>query len=304
MASYEKIVVKDESDTDTMKLARETRLKLRSERIAIEKMHTILKADSLKTGRAIDFVKNTALEHIKPVEEYLKEQEEFAERAQQARRDERIMERTKVLQQYTDDVTIYNYGDMADDMFDVLLNQVKAAHELKVAAEEKAEQDRITLEAAAEAERIAKEEADRKARIEAEAKAAELQAQLEAERKVQAEKDAVIAKERAEAARIQAQKDADAAAILKAEQERAAKLEAQAAAHKQAEAKRIADEQAAAVKAAAAPDKEKLLNYVGDLGALDFPILETGKADIVATRISDHLRTSLKTYRELIEKEL
>lgn len=170
------IKVKDENDNETMALARETRLALRKHRITIEKRHDELKVDSLRTGRAIDLVQRVALAEIKPVEEYLELEEKFAETKQEERRQARIAERTVELSKYTDDVSIYNYGDMADDAFAILLEQVKNAFDLKNAAAEKEEADRLAAEKKEAAERKKREEADRVAREKAEAETAKLRA--------------------------------------------------------------------------------------------------------------------------------
>lgn len=167
------IVVSDESDTDNMALARTTRLALRSQRIAIEKKHDELKADSLAYGKAVDLVQRVALEQIKPVEEHLQLQEKFAEVQQEKRRQETINKRTAELAKYVDDVSVYNYGDMGDDAFALLIDQVKNAKEL---ADKKAADEAAAIEKA----RVEKEEADRIAREKAEA---ELAAEREANQK-------------------------------------------------------------------------------------------------------------------------
>ena len=133
------IEVTSEEDTENMALARKTRLELRTKRIAIEKKHDELKADSLAYGKAVDLVQRVALEQIKPVEEHLKLQEQYAEVKQEERRQARIAERTAELAKYVDDVSVYNYGDMGDEAFELLLDQVKDAHEKKMAAEKAAE---------------------------------------------------------------------------------------------------------------------------------------------------------------------
>lgn len=334
------IVVSDESDTENMALARTTRLALRSQRIAIEKKHDELKADSLAYGKAVDLVQRVALEQIKPVEEHLQLQEKFAEVQQEKRRQERINERTAKLAQYVDDVSVYNYGDMGDDAFALLIDQVRDAKE-KREAEEKAAAEK------AEQERREREEADKLAREKAEAELADERArnqkkldristlsrlgfsfignegykyddlgisekfineatdedwnirinttsEMITERKKAAEKRAAEEAERVK--KIEEQAAADRKAAEDAAREKAA---AEAAAAEQARLDREASE-----KAQAAPDKEKLLQYVEQIGSVEFGEVTTEKGKAVEARIAKHLATSLAAYRKLINEEL
>ena len=320
------VVVKDESDTDAMAKARQTRLELRTHRIAIEKKHDELKADSLAYG--------------KPVEQYLQLQEKYAETKQEERRQARIAERTAKLAQYVDDVSVYNYGDMGDDAFALLIDQVRDAKEKQIAAE-KAEADRL------EQERREREEADKLAREKAEAELADERArnqkkldristlsrlgfsfvgnegykyddlgisekfineatdedwnirinttsEMITERKAAADKRAAEEAERVK--KIEEQAAADRKAAEDAAREKAA---AEAAAAEQARLDREASE-----KAQAAPDKEKLLAYVEELGSVKFGEVTTEKGKAIELRIAKHLATSLQAYRDLVAKEL
>ena len=334
------IVVKDESDTDAMAKARQTRLELRTHRIAIEKKHDELKADSLAYGKAVDLVQREALAKIKPVEEYLQLQEKYAETLQEQRRQARIAERTAELAQYVDDVSVYNYGDMGDDAFALLLDQVKDAKEKQIAAEKEAAEK-------AEQERREREEADKLAREKAEA---ELAAERERNQKkldrisslsrlgfsfvgsdgykydeLQVTEQFINdASDEEYAARIKSldevvterkelQKQAaeqEAARVKKIEEQAAAdRKAAEDAAREKAAAEAAAAEQArldreAAEKAAAAPDKEKLLQYVEQIGSVKFGEVTSEKGKAVEARIAKHLATSLQAYRDLIAKEL
>jgi len=74
------IVVKDESETALMKMAREGRLFLRQKRIDVEKARKQLKEQALREGKAIDGIANVLKALIVPIEEHLDAQEHFAER--------------------------------------------------------------------------------------------------------------------------------------------------------------------------------------------------------------------------------
>lgn len=271
MNKAQTIKVKDENDTETMALARSTRLELRGHRIAIEKKHDELKADSLAVGRAIDLVQRVALDEIKPIEANLEAEEKFAERLAAERRAKLFAERTSELRKYTNEPEMYNYADMADDAFQMLLKQVKTAYENELEAQ-KAIQRQNEL---AEIERKEKAEKDRKARIAAEKK-------LKAERDVRKEAEAKAAEAEAERAKLE-----------KAQSDREAQEEANKKAIAEAEA-----------NAAAAPDKEKLLAYIAELTSIKVPELTTQKAQAALTRIVHHLMTSSQTYKKLIEEKL
>lgn len=282
------IIVESEDDNANMKLARETRLALREHRIRIEKQHDILKADSLATGRAIDLVQRIALAEIKPVEEHLQLQEKYAETKQEERRQARIAERSVALSQYVDDLSIYNYGDMGDDAFAMLLDTVKTDKERREKEAEEAELARQAEQKRIEDERMA---AQRKA--EAAAATANKKAEKErAERKKVEDKLAIANAQRdrlekAETDRLAAQQKAD----LKEEQRLARMVEA-----------RIAAEKAAV----SAPDKEKLLLFVENVASLDIKedTLSTKEGREIAARIAIHLSNAIESYRNVIEREL
>lgn len=334
------IVVESEDDTENMAKARTTRLALKQHRLDIEKKHDELKADSLAYGKAVDLVQRHALDKIKPVEQYLQLQEKYAETKQEERRQARIAERTAKLAQYVDDVTVYNYGDMGDDAFALLIDQVRDAKE-KREAEEKAAAEK------AEHERREREEADRVAREKAEA---ELAAERERNQKkldrisslsrlgfsfvgsdgykydeLQVTEQFIddasdeeyaariksldeIITERKELHKQAAEQEAER--VKKIEEQAAAdRKAAEDAAREKAAAEAAAAEQAriereAAEKAQAAPDREKLLAYVEELGSVKFGEVTTEKGKAIELRIAKHLATSLQAYRDLIAKEL
>ena len=334
------IVVADESDSENMALARVTRLELRKQRIAIEKKHDELKADSLAYGKAVDLVQRVALEQIKPVEEHLLLQEKYAETKQEERRQARIAERTAELAKYVDDVSVYNYGDMGDDAFALLLDQVKDAKEKQIAAEKEAAEK-------AEQERREREEADKLAREKAEAELAEERArnQKKLDRisslsrlgfsfvgsdgykydELQVTEQFINdASDEEYAARIKSldeviterkelQKQAaeqEAARVKKIEEQAAAdRKAAEDAAREKAAAEAAAAEQAriereAAEKAQAAPDREKIESWIFDLETPFVADLSSDKAKSVQQRIEQHLAKSIEAYKKLIAEEL
>lgn len=71
------IVVTDSSQIAEMDMARTGRLFLREKRISIERTRKQLKEQALREGKAIDGIANVLKALIVPIEEYLKEQEDF-----------------------------------------------------------------------------------------------------------------------------------------------------------------------------------------------------------------------------------
>lgn len=280
-----KLLVTSEDDNKGMKVARETRLELRKHRITIEKRHDELKADSLRTGRAIDLVQRVALAEIKPVEEHLQLQEDFAKVQQELRHTKLVEERRARLSEWAEDTSIYNFDDMADEAFEALLESLKTAREAQLLAVENAEKERVAQEKKDAKEKKAQEEADRIARIKAE-KELEKQREITRNANEEAQKALATAKEL---------QDAENQRVVN-EQARQAKEEAE----EKARIDRIAEE---AKKADSAPDKEKLFGWIEGISYI--PVKPTTFEGMnVAKKISTHFAQVLEQYRQLIEKEL
>lgn len=153
------IIVTSKDDIIGMKKAREVRLELKRVRTTVENKRRELKEDSLRTGKAIDGVAKYIKDNIQPVEEYLEQQEKFAELEEAKRvaklKDERIQKITP----FCDSPYIYEVQNMTDESFDKLFIELKTAHELKIAQIEayEREQERIRTEKEAEATRIREE---------------------------------------------------------------------------------------------------------------------------------------------------
>jgi hypothetical protein len=180
-----------------MKLARETRLALREIRINAEKTRKRLKEDSLRKGKAIDGIYNMLAFAVEPLEKHLLEQEQFVERMEAERKAKLRAERERQLEPFGVDCSLYQLGEMSDEVFSSLIETNKLAHEARIEAARKAEAERIEREAAeaAEKERLKKvaEAAESAARAEREARQrveAELRANQEAEAKAKADAEA------------------------------------------------------------------------------------------------------------------
>jgi hypothetical protein len=279
------VVVADVSQVAQIKLSREYRLLIRKLRIKGENTRKELKEASLRTGKAIDAM-NTILVHTLSDEEArLEGQEKIVERAELARI--AALEAVRAAELAALGVSLVGLGAMADETYAQLLFNSRAGYEAKIAAENKAREEKI----AAEAARL-KEEAHARAEL------ARLKAEAEVAAKLKAEADAAMAAERAaamaEVARIKALADDAAklaadkakaereAAELIASQERAkvAKLEAEAQARADAERAAVAQQQAAARKAAAAPDRAKLAALAAAVRSVQLPALHADNAPL------------------------
>lgn len=274
-----------------MKLARETRLALREIRINAEKTRKRLKEDSLRKGKAIDGIFNMLAFAVEPLEKHLLEQEQFIARIEEARKAKLKADREAALAPFGVDVTLYQLGDMADDVFEQLLETNRLAYAARQEAARKAEAERIAREAR-EAEERAKREAAEAAereriRIENERLRAEKEA---AEAAARAEREKADA-ERREIERKAAAERAAAEAKAAAERQAREKAEAELRARQEAEARAKAEQEAAARAAAAAPDRDKLLALAGGIRGLIVPCLtsEAAKSANIEPTIRDQV---------------
>lgn len=295
LAGYQTIKVTSEDQVELMQEARTKRLALKATRVEVEHKRKELKADILKTGKAIDSVARFVKEVITPAEDYLEQQEKFAEIRQAERKAQLKADRIEKLMQYTDDVSLYNFDEMTEEQYTSLLSTLKAQHEAKLAEAKRLEDERIAKEKAEaeEQERIRQENARLKA--EAEAREAELEKEREAERKKQAKIEAERQKE------LQAERE-------KAEAERAKREALEAEQRKQAEEARRAEQLKAEeeAKALLAPDKEKLVAFANGLNIVrtqKLPAVKTNQAQELMNYIDSELKR-LSNYITEQAKEL
>ena len=291
------LAVTDATQLTEMKRARELRLGLRAVRIEAEKTRKALKEDSLRRGKAIDGVYNVLEYAVAPVEAKLLEMEEFAARAEAARKAAIKAKREELLQPYGIDLQFYPLGEMSDAAFTQLFDATQFAHEAKAAAAKKAEEERVAKEKAeaaerervrVENERLKKEAAEKEAALRAEREEAEKI--LAAERRIAAEQ-AAAAKAKADAERRALEEKArkeQEELHRRAAAERAAreKLEAEARARKEAEERRQREEAEAAARAAAAPDQEKLRALAALVRTVECPEMATPSGRIAGKEVA------------------
>lgn len=204
------LVVTNETQVAEMKMAREGRLFLRSKRIDVENTRKKLKEQALREGKAIDGIANVLKAVIVPIEEYLDEQEHFAENKKKAEEEAHRLEAEKALREKEEKERIEREAEQ--ERIRVENERLKkeaeerevAAQKEREAAERKLEAERKKAEAKLQAER----EANEKAMAEERAKA---EAEREAERKkVEAERQAERKIAEAEAEKIRKEAEAKA----------------------------------------------------------------------------------------------
>lgn len=236
------VQVTDITQTDVMAEARQIRLALRDIRTQAEKVRKSLKEESLRKGKTIDGIYNMLAYAIKPLEEHLAEQENYAQKLEDDRRKEYVLKRTPELAQYCEDAGLYDLGGMDEDVYQRLLTGFKEAYHYRLEAEKQAEAAR------AEKERMDTEERERMAHENRILKAQQVLHE-EAERKQREELEAKITEER-----------------FKREA-----LEAEIAYAKRQEQERIEAEERVKHAAMLAPDVERLRSFASDIGKMRIP---------------------------------
>jgi DNA repair exonuclease SbcCD ATPase subunit len=284
-----RITVTDATQVAEIKEARRLRLALRAIRVEAEKHRKEIKADALKTSQCIDAAGRWVASKIEPIEERLHEMETFAERAEAERKSKVKASREILLAPFGVDTAFIDLANMPEDSFNTLLSQARSAHEAKLAAQAKAEADKIAAEKAraAEQERI---------RIENERLRAEAQAR-EAEAKK--EREALAAAAAAERAKAEKER-AEAESKLRAEQQAREALEAREREARAAEARLLAEKEAARQAAEQAPDQEKLVALATAIRSLPLPNMAT-KAGQSAI---DSIRRQINSLADSIESAL
>lgn len=294
-------ILKLEMGPETCQAAKELRLQYVKVRTGTADIHKQLKDFYLQGGRFIDGWKNAQLFASQEIEGTLKKIEDHFENQERERFEKLRIDRANILKAYTD-IEPLALGHMEQAVFDNYLAGVKLAYEAKIAAEKKAEEDRIAREKAdAEARekqrlenirlRAEAEERERLADIERKKQAAALayqKAKAERERRELLEKarleqervDKELAVERAktESERNERERLEKDIAIRKAAEEKAKRdteLKAQAEARE-----KIAAEK----KAARAPDKIKLLNFMQLINDLPRPEVKSIEAADIASK--------------------
>jgi len=280
-----------EISNESCKKAKTLRLKYVKVRTGTAEIHKKLKANSLAVGRFLDGFKNAQLMASSGIESKLSDIEKHFEKIEEQRIEALQIERENELESYAVAVIPSNLGIMEQSTWDIFLTGTKANFEAIKAAEKLEEEQLIADQKASELK--AKQEKEERAKIEAE------NAKL---RKEASDKEAIRQKEIAE----QVAKDKAANDLIQAEKEKAAKLqkaiddEKERQEHIELKQKFFAESEER--KAAAAPDKEKILLFARALAELERPSLTTEHGAFMLNQI-DTLLNKVDSYiKESAEK--
>ena len=286
------VTVTDASQKREMKLAKETRLAIKEIRVEADKTRKLLKEDSTRYGKAVQNAYNLIESECKPLEEYLELQEKFVEIQEQKRILELKAKRESEIQPYIEFIpTGLNLGTMQDSDYDMLLNGAKLQLTAKQEADAKAEKERLEK---IEAERIENERIkaeNEKLRLEAIEKQKELDEQKRLA-KIESDRLAEIAKNE----RLEKEK------LEQAEKERKEKEESDKKAAIEKEQAELKAKQEAENKKLQAGDKEKLLELASQLSLVEFPKVESAKANLILSQALERLQKTIKTIQDEAEK--
>lgn len=219
------LVVTDASQTELIEKAESGRKLIKAKRCEIERTRKELKESALQEGRCIDGIANVLKSLIEPIEKHLEQQATYIERMEAEYKESIRRERFEKIREYIQlPNTQYDFLNMTDEMYNLLYESKKKAHEemienqkiLEAAKIENArkaaeEQERMRIEnerlrKEAEENRIAREkeaekqrkEMEKKLKAEREASAKAIEAEREKNRKDAEERAAIAAKEKAE----------------------------------------------------------------------------------------------------------
>jgi colicin import membrane protein len=252
-------ILKEEINPETCQRAKDLRSCYVKTRTGTAEIHKKAKEFYLNGGRFVDGWKNAQLFASGEKEKTLKAIEDHFENLEWERVKKLREERVELLKPYTD-IEPLALGNMEQSVFDNYLTGVKLAHEQKIAAEKKAEEDRIAKEKAdADARETQRLE---NIRLKAEVEEKERLAEIERKKneKIIAAQKAKADTERKERERLEAEIEARKQADEKAKKEELARIESEKRA-------RLAEEK----KAKLAPDKDKLLAFVQTINDLPRP---------------------------------
>lgn len=229
---YEQVITMELTD-ETLKLAKELRIKIRDNRTkGIESWHKANKEFYLRGGQFVDAIKKKEVFENERMESNLLEIEKHFENLEKQRQEDLHNSRIEQIKPYVEDLTGLDFRTMQDDVFNpYLASKIKSFEDKKEA--EKKEAERIESERLAEIERqkqIEIENAKVKAeneRLEKLAKAKDLQLQKEREESEakQMAMELQLEKEREENERKAKEENAKQDAIF-LEQKRIADIEA------------------------------------------------------------------------------
>ena len=300
VSQFDEVIRLDIEDPVTAKKARDLRLRIRDNRTkGIEVWHKTTKDYFLKGGQFVDAIKRKEIAVNERMETDLEKIEKYQENLERERTEKLRADRLEMIRPYTE-IEPLAFGHMEQAVFDSMLQGFKVAHEARVVAEKKAEEERITKEKAEAEERERIRLENIRLQKEAEERERQITAEREKVRKEQEAKEAELKKEREKA-------EAERKALEdKARKEREERERLEAEIRAKEEAKRKADEAekrriaAEEKKAKLAPDKTKLLNFAQTINDLPRPEVKS----IEAAQIAANANTMLVQVANMIKESV
>ncbi len=268
-SQVDSIDVKGIDDRMSIDLADAARLNVKKARLSAEKIFDAKREEvqqrmsDHKTEDAL-WLKAKQIMQIKfkAIEDKAEWKAKFVERYEQEQKELRTENRRLQVQKFAPDIALIEFENMTDETFGVFISSIEKSYNDKIEAARKAEEERMAKEKAEveERERIRLE--NERLKIEA----IEKEKQMAAERaKAEAERKEIEEKARKERAIADAKLKAEKEANEKLQAEIRAKAEVEAKAKRDAELKAAAElkaKQEAEAKAAKAPKKQKLNNWI------------------------------------------
>lgn len=294
------IKVTSVDQVEEMKKARELRITIKNLRCDANNKRIELKEESIRTGKVIQGFFNVIEALTKPMETYLENQENFAERIKEQERVELAIKRQELLTKYVEDVSVYNLKEMSEAGFNELLKSSEIAYNNRIAEEQKAERERIEKEQKLELHRNRK---DLLIPYWAFVKNVDLNdLSLLTEEQF---KESLSDAKKSQAAYDKEQKEKDA--LLKKQQEeideqnrKQQEIDDRLAQEKKEKEEQEQKEQEQKRQAQLAPDKDKLATLANSLMLIEYPELKDEKA----IEILDNVKELIKKVNIYIVKNI
>lgn len=125
----DEIIVADENDKVNMAAAKEAESYLKAQRIAVGKTRKEVKADYIKTGKAIDAIAGYLELLISPIEEAAHKKAKYAETLKLERENKLKEERTKLLEPFGVDLSFTQIEKMNDEQWEQYYSNCKIGFE-------------------------------------------------------------------------------------------------------------------------------------------------------------------------------
>jgi len=300
------ITVANENDKVNMKLCGTIRLGVKQERLAGEKIFDTKRAEvqqqmvSFKTEDSLWLKSKQVMQILtKEIEENARWKEETATRFEAEKVELKVQERILIISKFNLEIPRSEFENVSDEMFKSFILGLEAAEKEKQEAAAKVEKERIDKEKAEAEAKAAMVAENKRLKEEAEAK----EKQMQAERaKAEAERKAMELKAQKEKSAADAKLKAEREANEKLQSEIRAKAEAEEKAKKDAEIKaalELKEKQLAEAKAAKAPKKQKLNDWVDSFSL--FPIPNGVNSDETAIEIIEKFEAFKKWAKTKIE---